>query len=96
MLFRSAVKNAGSIFLGRSCPEALGDYFAGPNHTLPTSGTARFSSPLSVDDFVKKSQFTYYTADALGRAAADIDRFSQKEGLQAHGKSVLLRQEGTK
>ena len=94
--YLDAVKNAGSIFLGRSCPEALGDYFAGPNHTLPTSGTARFSSPLSVDDFVKKSQFTYYTADALGRAAADIDRFSQKEGLQAHGKSVLLRQEGTK
>ena len=94
--YLDAVKNAGSIFLGRSCPEALGDYFAGPNHTLPTSGTARFSSPLSVDDFVKKSQFTYYTADALGKAAADIDRFSQKEGLQAHGKSVLLRQEGTK
>ena len=94
--YLDAVKNAGSIFLGRSCPEALGDYFAGPNHTLPTSGTARFSSPLSVDDFVKKSQFTYYTADALGKAAADIDRFSQKEGLQAHGKSVLLRQEGAK
>ena len=94
--YLDAVKNAGSIFLGRSCPEALGDYFAGPNHTLPTSGTARFSSPLSVDDFVKKSQFTYYTAEALEKAAADIDRFSQKEGLQAHGKSVLLRQEGTK
>ena len=94
--YLDAVKNAGSIFLGRSCPEALGDYFAGPNHTLPTSGTARFSSPLSVDDFVKKSQFTYYTAEALEKAAADINRFSQKEGLQAHGKSVLLRQEGTK
>ena len=94
--YLDAVKNAGSIFLGRSCPEALGDYLAGPNHTLPTSGTARFSSPLSVDDFVKKSQFTYYTAEALEKAAADINRFSQKEGLQAHGKSVLLRQEGTK
>ena len=59
------VKNAGSVFLGRHTPEALGDYFAGPNHTLPTSGTARFSSPLSVDDFVKKSQFLYYTREAL-------------------------------
>ena len=92
--YLDAVKNAGSIFLGRSCPEALGDYFAGPNHTLPTSGTARFSSPLSVDDFVKKSQFTYYTADALSRAADSIARFAEKEGLQAHGKSVLIRREG--
>ena len=92
--YLDAVKNAGSIFLGRSCLEALGDYFAGPNHTLPTSGTARFSSPLSVDDFVKKSQFTYYTADALSRAADSIARFAEKEGLQAHGKSVLIRREG--
>ena len=91
--YLDAVKNAGSIFLGRSCPEALGDYFAGPNHTLPTSGTARFSSPLSVDDFVKKSQFTYYTADALSQAADSIARFAEKEGLQAHGKSVLIRKE---
>ena len=91
--YLDAVKNAGSIFLGRSCPEALGDYFAGPNHTLPTSGTARFSSPLSVDDFVKKSQFTYYTADALSRAADSIALFAGKEGLQAHGKSVLIRKE---
>ena len=91
--YLDAVKNAGSIFLGRSCPEALGDYFAGPNHTLPTSGTARFSSPLSVDDFVKKSQFTYYTADALSRAADSIARFAEKEGLRAHGKSVLIRKE---
>ena len=91
--YLDAVKNAGSIFLGRSCPEALGDYFAGPNHTLPTSGTARFSSPLSVDDFVKKSQFTYYTADALSQAADSIARFAEKEGLQAHGKSVLIRRE---
>lgn len=92
--YLDAVKHAGSIFLGRSCPEALGDYFAGPNHTLPTSGTARFSSPLSVDDFVKKSQFTYYTADALGAVAESIACFANKEGLQAHGKSVMIRKEG--
>jgi len=91
--YLDAVKNAGSIFLGRHCPEALGDYFAGPNHTLPTSGTARFSSPLSVDDFVKKSQFTYYTASALSQAADSIARFAEKEGLQAHGRSVLIRKE---
>lgn len=92
--YLDAVKNAGSIFLGRSCPEALGDYFAGPNHTLPTSGTARFSSPLSVDDFVKKSQFSYYTADALGAAADKIAVFAEKEGLRAHGRSVTIRKEG--
>ncbi len=92
--YLDAVKNAGSIFMGRNCPEALGDYFAGPNHTLPTSGTARFSSPLSVDDFVKKSQFTYYTADALNAVAEEIDFFANKEGLQAHGKSVMIRKEG--
>ncbi len=92
--YLDAVKNAGSIFMGRSCPEALGDYFAGPNHTLPTSGTARFSSPLSVDDFVKKSQFTYYTADALSQVADSIDYFANKEGLQAHGRSVTVRKEG--
>ena len=91
--YLDAVKHAGSIFMGRNCPEALGDYFAGPNHTLPTSGTARFSSPLSVDDFVKKTQFTYYTADALSKVAADIDYFANQEGLQAHGKSVMIRQE---
>ena len=91
--YLDAVKNAGSIFMGRSCPEALGDYFAGPNHTLPTSGTARFSSPLSVDDFVKKSQFTYYTADALGDVAEEIDYFARQEGLQAHGRSVMVRKE---
>ena len=76
--YLDAVKNAGSIFMGRNCPEALGDYFAGPNHTLPTSGTARFSSPLSVDDFVKKSQFTYYTADALNAVAEAIDYLQTK------------------
>ena len=92
--YLDAVKHAGSIFMGRNCPEALGDYFAGPNHTLPTSGTARFSSPLGVDDFVKKSQFTYYTAQALGAVAEKIDYFADKEGLQAHGKSAMIRKEG--
>ena len=91
--YLDAVKNAGSIFMGRNCPEALGDYFAGPNHTLPTSGTARFSSPLSVDDFVKKSQFTYYTAEALSAVAESIDYFANKEGLQAHGRSAMIRKE---
>ena len=85
------VKHAGSIFMGRHCPEALGDYFAGPNHTLPTSGTARFSSPLSVDDFVKKSQFTYFTADALGNVADKVAYFAQKEGLHAHARSATIR-----
>ena len=92
--YLDAVKNAGSIFMGRSCPEALGDYFAGPNHTLPTSGTARFSSPLSVDDFVKKSQFSYYTAGALASVADKIAAFAEKEGLRAHGRSVMIRKEG--
>ena len=90
------IKNAGSIFMGRYCPEALGDYFAGPNHTLPTSGTARFSSPLSVDDFVKKSQYTYYTEEALGKVADSIAFFAGKEGLDAHAKSVTVRFEGEK
>ena len=85
------IRNAGSIFLGRSCPEALGDYFAGPNHTLPTSGTARFSSPLGVDDFVKKSQFLYYTPEALDAVAEDVARFARKEGLEAHARSALVR-----
>ena len=85
------IKNAGSIFMGRYCPEALGDYFAGPNHTLPTSGTARFSSPLSVDDFVKKSQYTYYTKEALSKVAEDVAFFAEKEGLSAHAKSATVR-----
>ncbi len=85
------VKHAGSIFMGKYCPEALGDYFAGPNHTLPTSGTARFSSPLSVDDFVKKSQYTYYTADALKKVAEKVAYFANKEGLDAHAKSAIVR-----
>lgn len=87
------IHNAGSVFLGRSCPEALGDYFAGPNHTLPTGGTARFSSPLSVDDFIKKYSFTYYTADALNKAADDIAHFAETEGLSAHARSVTVRKE---
>lgn len=90
------IKNAGSIFMGRWCPEALGDYFAGPNHTLPTSGTARFSSPLSVDDFVKKSQYTYYTEDALKKAADSVAFFAEKEGLSAHARSVTVRVTGEK
>lgn len=85
------IKHAGSIFMGKYCPEALGDYFAGPNHTLPTSGTARFSSPLSVDDFVKKSQFTYYTKDALHKVADKVAFFAEKEGLTAHAKSATIR-----
>ena len=85
------ITNAGSVFMGRNCPEALGDYFAGPNHTLPTGGTARFSSPLSVDDFVKKSQFTYYTKDALKKIGKKVAFFANKEGLDAHARSVTIR-----
>ncbi len=85
------VENAGSIFMGRYCPEALGDYYSGANHTLPTSGTARFSSPLSVDDFVKKTQYTYYTKNALFRVAEDIAYFAEKEGLSAHARSATIR-----
>ena len=84
-------KNAGSIFLGHNCPEALGDYFAGPNHTLPTSGTARFSSPLSVDDFVKKTQYTYYTRPALEKAQQTVSTFAKQEGLTAHARSIDIR-----
>ena len=90
------IRHAGSIFMGRYCPEALGDYYAGPNHTLPTSGTAKFSSPLSVDDFVKKTQFTYYTKDALFRVAEDVACFAEKEGLTAHAKSAVIRLEENK
>ncbi len=88
------IKHAGSIFMGRYCPEALGDYLAGPNHTLPTTGTARFSSPLSVDDFVKKTQYTYYTRDALLDVADDVAFFAEKEGLSAHARSATVRKEG--
>ena len=85
------ILNAGSIFMGRYTPEALGDYYAGPNHTLPTSGTARFSSPLSVDDFVKKSQYTYYTEQALEKVYKDVEYFAEKEGLSAHARSATVR-----
>ena len=85
------VKHAGSIFMGKYCPESLGDYFAGPNHTLPTSGTARFASPLSVDDFTKKSQFTYYTKDALEKVADKVALFAHKEGLDAHARAATVR-----
>ncbi len=91
--YLDAIRHAGSIFMGRNCPEALGDYFAGPNHTLPTSGTAKFSSPLSVDDFVKKTQYTYYTRDALAKVAKDVAFFATKEGLTAHAKSAVIRTE---
>ena len=89
--YLDSIRHAGSIFMGRNCPEALGDYFAGPNHTLPTCGTAKFSSPLSVDDFVKKTQYTYYTKDALARVAEDVAYFAEKEGLTAHAKSATIR-----
>lgn len=86
-----AVRNAGSIFLGNYTPEALGDYFAGPNHTLPTNGTARFSSPLSTDDFVKKSSYLYYTKAELEKVYTKIDAFAKNEGLTAHAKSAVIR-----
>lgn len=89
--YLSEVRHAGSIFMGRNCPEALGDYFSGANHTLPTSGTAKFSSPLSVDDFVKKTQFTYYTKSALEEVYQDIADFADHEGLHGHARSVLSR-----
>lgn len=85
------VKNAGSIFLGKHTPEAMGDYFAGTNHILPTGGTARFSSPLSVDDFVKKSSYLYYTPEALAKVKDRVADFAEREGLHAHGKSVTIR-----
>jgi histidinol dehydrogenase len=85
------IRNAGSIFLGRNAPEALGDYFAGPNHTLPTSGTARFSSPLSVDDFVKKSSFLYYTQEALQAVSSQVQNFARQEGLEAHARAIAVR-----
>ena len=91
--YLAKVNNAGSVFLGRNCPEAVGDYYAGPNHTLPTSGTARFSSALSVDDFVRKTQFIYYSAEAEKAVADDIALFAEKEGLRAHGRSATVRKE---
>ena len=90
------IKNAGAIFLGNNTPEALGDYFAGPNHTLPTSGTAKFSSPLSVDDFIKKSSVIYYTKEALRLVKDKVVNFAESEGLEAHARSVKIRFEGDK
>ncbi|MGI6264256.1 MAG: histidinol dehydrogenase [Acutalibacteraceae bacterium] len=91
--YLDAIRHAGSIFMGKNCPEALGDYLAGPNHTLPTGGTAKFSSPLSVDDFIKKTQYTYFTREALGRVAEDVAAFARKEGLTGHAKSAVIRLE---
>ena len=85
------VTNAGSVFLGKYCPESLGDYLAGPNHTLPTGGAARFSSPLGVDDFVKKTQYTYFTPGALEAVSGDIALFARQEGLEAHARAALAR-----
>ena len=87
------IRHAGSVFLGRNCPEAMGDYIAGANHTLPTSGTARFSSALSVDDFIKKTQYIYYSRKALENAAKEVEYFALKEGLTAHAKSAVVRVE---
>lgn len=87
------ITHAGSVFMGRNCPEALGDYLAGANHTLPTSGTAKFSSPLSVDDFIKKTQYTFFTYDALKDVAKDVELFATREGLTAHAKSAVVRLE---
>lgn len=89
--YLDGIRHAGSIFLGRNCPEALGDYLAGPNHILPTQGTARFSNPLSVDDFVKKTQYTYFTKNALSRVAEDVALFARKEGLTGHARSAMVR-----
>lgn len=91
--YLDSIRHAGSVFMGKYCPEALGDYFAGPNHTLPTSGTAKFSSPLSVDDFIKKTQFIYYSEEALAEVAEDVAYFARQEGLTAHAKSAVIRLE---
>ena len=85
------VRNAGSVFLGKYCPEALGDYLAGPNHTLPTAGAARFSSPLGVDDFIKTTQYTCFTREALESVSGDIALFARREHLEAHARSALVR-----
>jgi histidinol dehydrogenase len=91
MEYIGRVDNAGSVFLGHYSPEPLGDYFAGPNHVLPTSGTARFFSPLSVDSFIKKSSFIYYTEPALSEAKDDIIKLAETEGLTAHANSIKVR-----
>ena len=87
----SKVRNAGAIFLGEYSSEPLGDYFAGPNHILPTNGTARFFSPVNVDDFIKKSSVIYYTKEALTRDHKDIELFAKNEGLTAHANSIAVR-----
>ncbi len=86
-----SIRNAGSVFLGKYTPEPVGDYFAGTNHTLPTGGSARFASPLSVDDFVKKTSYLYYSKEALAEARDKIANFAHREGLDAHAQSVLVR-----
>ena len=91
--YLAKVRHAGSVFLGRNCPEAIGDYYAGMNHTLPTCGTARFSSALSMDDFVKKTQYAYYTEEALAAVAEDVAYFARKEGLTGHARSATIRSE---
>ncbi len=91
--YLDSIRHAGSVFLGRNCPEAIGDYFAGPNHALPTSGTAKFSNPLSVDDFIKKTQYIYYTKEALAEVADDVAYFARKEGLTGHARSAVIRME---
>ena len=91
MRLLGVLDNAGSVFLGEYTPEPLGDYYAGPNHVLPTSGTARFFSPLGVDSFVKRSAFLYYTKEAMQQCAADILTIAQREGLDAHGNAVQVR-----
>ena len=85
------IRNAGAIFLGEYSSEPLGDYFAGPNHILPTNGTAKFFSPLSVDDFVKKSSIICYSKEALEKVHKDIELFAKKEGLTAHANSIAVR-----
>ena len=85
------IENAGSVFMGHYTPEPMGDYYAGPNHTLPTGGSARFSSPLSVDDFVKKTQYLYYTPNELEKAYRDVATFARSEGLTAHARAVEVR-----
>ena len=89
--YMDKVINAGSIFLGMNTPEALGDYYAGPNHTLPTSGSAKFSSPLSVDDFVKKSSYIYYTEKEIKKIGNEVIEFAKREGLDGHGNSIKVR-----
>ena len=91
MEYIGKLDNVGSLFLGQYAPEPLGDYYAGPNHVLPTSGTARFFSPLGVDSFIKKSSFIYYTREALEEASEDICRIARKEGLTAHSNSIEVR-----